>query len=809
MTTASNCFHCGEPLPENPPLAILGDEEKPVCCIGCKAVAELIHSSGLSNFYELREGASIKPADHLPTAASKEWLVFDRQEVQKEFVEQEADGDCEASLLIEGVHCAACSWLIKNSLAPLSGVDEVQVNPATTRASIRWDPNKINLSQLLHRIAQLGYRPHPGQTTQAEKIRLKEKRAAILRLGLAGMGMMQVMTFAISLYTGIFEGMDAHTRTYFRYVSLFLTTPVLFYSGLPFLQGAWRDIKNRHAGMDVPVAIALLLAYFSSVWVTLNQGEHVYFDSVVMFVFFLLVARQVELNVRHAAGSTADALSQLTPASAIRMIGEKQEIVGIQELSAGDIVLARDGDAIPADGKITQGSTWVDESLITGESKPQFKKPGDLLIAGSSVHGDSVNFQVEKTGKDTVLSTISRLLDKAQMQRPPVAKLADKVAGWFVLFILLLATIVGLTWWMIEPVRAFAITLSVLVVTCPCALSLATPVSLAAATSRMTKNGLLVANGEALESLPKLDCVVFDKTGTLTTGQLKLVNTYTTGDISEQQVIQLAALLEQKSSHPIALALQTYLKEALPVEVKSLPGKGLEASWQGHRYRIGRADFAFEHCPNPPEMPQSAVQGTIIALSREDQAMGWLEFQDEIREDTAQVLKYLKTQNIETIILSGDQEAAVKHVAAKLGISNYVSDQLPEDKLRYIETLQKAGRAVCMIGDGVNDAPVLAASNVSIAMGQGAAVAQSTSDLILMTQSLKPLTEGLKLARKTQSIIRQNLSWAISYNLTAIPLAAVGWIQPWMAALGMSFSSLFVVLNALRLSRAPNKLKAQ
>ncbi len=801
---SERCFHCGEPLPENPPQARLGQEQKPVCCIGCKAVAELIHANGLDAFYQLRKGENPRPADHLVQAAPEEWQVYDRPEVQQELVDRHDDRLCETSLLVEGVHCAACTWLIRQSVGRLPGVHEVEINPATSRATLRWDPSQARLSQLLHGIARLGYRPHPGKRSEGEQIRLREKRTALLRLGLAGMGMMQVMTYAISLYTGIFEGMDEGTRTFLRYVSMLITTPVLFYSGLPFLQGAYRDLKNRHLGMDVPVALALLMAYFASAWETLQNGPHVYFDSVVMFVFFLLVARQVEQNVRHKAGNTADALSALTPASALRIgPGGEEETVGIDELRPGDRVRVRDGEAMPADGVLVAGSTWVDESLITGESRPVWKDEGEAVIAGSTVKGDPVEISITRTGKDTVLSTIARLLDRAQSHVPPIARLTDRIAAVFVATILLLATATGIWWFIHDPANAFSITIAVLVVTCPCALSLATPVSLAASSAHMNRKGLLVANPEKLELMPQVHTLLFDKTGTLTTGRLELHQTLPEPGIQESQLLRLAALLEARSAHPIARAFDPWQNSEQPPEIRTLPGQGIEARWNGHRYRLGTARFAL--ADPKARWPQELDRGTRLCLSRDGRPLGWFVLRDQLREDTQTVLEGLKQQGLRLGLVSGDEREHVQAMAQRLNMDFWHAEMLPEQKLECVRILQQQGQRVCMVGDGVNDAPVLAGSDVSIAMGQGAALAQTRSDFILLAERLRPLDDGFAIARATRKIIRQNLSWAAGYNLTAIPLAASGWVEPWMAALGMSASSLVVVLNAWRITRVRGK----
>jgi len=556
MSPTPDCFHCGEPLTGREPWAVrIGDDDRPVCCPGCKAVAEFIRDTGLADYYEYRTAPGLRPEAAAP-GEDAQWLAFDQPALLDQIAGLAGEGRRECALLVEGVRCAACGWLIEKSLGRVPGVVEARVNPATARARLVWEPDRVPLSRLLGAISRLGYRPHPGGAASAE-VAEGERRRALRRLGVAGLGMMQVMMFAVALYAGAFQDMDPALASFLRLVSMAVATPVVLYSGFPFFEGAWRDLRARRPGMDVPVAIAIGGAWIASVAHVLAGEGEVYFDSVTMFVFFLSMGRFIEMGARHRAGDTRDSLARLLPSLARRRLasGGWEDVV-LRQLDPGDTVLVRHGDTVPADGRLTSDGGRFDESMLTGEARPVTRRAGDAAVAGSVNLGEPVELVVERTGGDMMVSTIARLLERAQAERPPVALAADRVARWFVTGVLLAAAGVYLFWLQAAPERAFEITLAVLVVTCPCALSLATPTAVTAATGFLARNGLLVTRGGALERLARADRAVFDKTGTLTRGRLHIEDVELLGRLSRQEALGIAAALEQVSEHPIARAFR-------------------------------------------------------------------------------------------------------------------------------------------------------------------------------------------------------------------------------------------------------------
>jgi Cu2+-exporting ATPase len=553
--------------------------------------------------------------------------------------------------------------------------------------------------------------------------------------------------------------------------------------------------------MDVPVSIAIGGAFLASVYATIVDGTDVYFDSVCMFTFFLLSSRYLEMGARHRAGQAAEALVKLLPATATRVEADGERVVAVADLVPGDLVLVRPGETVPADGVLVEGRSSVDESLLTGESLPRPKAAGEELIGGSVNVESPLRMQVERVGDDTMVSAIVRLLDRAQAEKPRLARVADRVAGWFVAALLLVATAVATWWSLYEPARAFAVTLSVLVVTCPCALSLATPTAVAAAVGALTRLGLLITRGHTLETLARATCVVFDKTGTLTLGMLRLVRTRMLGDLDEARALAIAAALERSSEHPVAKVLVAAAGERLEArDVESTPGFGIEGVIDGRRYRVGGPAYAAA-LAGVTEPDVAGDGATVIFLADERQLLAAFELRDTLRSDAAEAVAKLREQGLRPIILSGDAAAAVAKVAGELGIEDARAGLKPDDKLAVVRELQRNGERVVMVGDGVNDAPVLAGADISVAMGTGAQLAHATADMVMLSERLGALPQGVAGARRTLKVIKQNLTWALSYNLVALPLAAAGMVAPWMAAIGMSMSSLVVVFNALRLRR--------
>ena len=769
-----------------------------MCCPGCQAVARAIVDGGLTDFYRYRTEKSPQARELIPEQL-RELALYDREEIQKSFVQQQPGERREASLILEGIVCAACVWLNERHVKSLPGVIDFSVNYSTRRARVRWDNSRIRLSGILEAIRAIGYQAHPFDPGRQEEIHKRERRLALRRLAVAGLGMMQVMMLAVALYAGEASGMDAELRRFLRWVSLLLTVPVVAYSARPFFASAWRDLRRRRAGMDVPVSLAIALAFGASAWHTLVGRGEIYFDSVTMFTFFLLAGRFLEMGARHRAGEAAEALVKLLPASATRLVdatgGERgEERVPVGELRIGDRVRVRPGESVPADGRVLEGQSSVDESLLTGESRPVVRGPGDTLVGGTVNNESPLVMEVERLGEDTVLSAIVRLLDRAQSEKPSVARLADRIAGGFVLALLLLAIGVAAWWWQQDPAHAFAITLSVLVVTCPCALSLATPAAVTAATGALTRLGVLTTRGHALETLARASHMIFDKTGTLTEGRLTLSRVELLGGLERGQCLKLAAGLEAASEHPLARALLEAAGTADTLEeIQASPGQGIEARRAGRRYRIGTADYVCSLAG--VEVPPGADG---VLLGDEDGLLARFHFTDPLRPGARETIEALRKLGLQLELLSGDAPSAVETVAAELGIPARARC-LPADKLARIEQLQGEGAVVAMVGDGVNDAPVLARAQVSVAMGSGTQIAHASADMVLLSEQLQHLPRAVRGARRTLDIIRQNLAWALVYNVVAVPLAAAGQIAPWMAAIGMSASSLVVVLNALRL----------
>jgi Cu2+-exporting ATPase len=802
MTSETACFHCGEAVTTGRRyLVAFDDGDKPVCCPGCKAVAEFIRDAGLAGYYDFRTADAPRPEAPEPDAIRPEWLAYDRPQLQASLAVEVGNGRREILLLIEGVRCAACSWLIERAIGAMGGVDAIHVNPATARARLVWDPEQTQLSRVMDAVARLGYRPHPVTAAADSAVATRERRQALKRLAVAGLGMMQVMTYAVSMYAGAFQGMDEDIRAFLRLVSLVVATPVVLYSGFPFFAGAWRDIRAGRPGMDVPVALAIGAAYVASLYNGVRGSGEVYFDSVTMFVFFLSLGRFAEMAARHRAGSMSDALARFAPATALRLEGEPAEpvTVGVAELAVGDRLLVRSGDAFPADGRLCRGNTHVDEAMLTGESRPVPKSAGDRVIGGSINTGDPVVVLVERTGADTVLSHVGRLLERAQTTRPVIARTADVVARWFVVGVLVVAAVVAAIWSSVDPAAAFEVTLAVLVVTCPCALSLATPTALTAATSGLAGCGLLVSRSDVLESLARADRMVLDKTGTLTRGRVSLEEMRPLGLETTDGCLRVAAALERESEHPLAAALAS-AKAPVATSVSVARGQGIESEVDGDVYRIGTPHFVSAIAGPPPS--ETGDDNASVFLGTEGRWLAAFTFQDPLKPGLSDVLAGLADLGVDPEIVSGDTRGPVERVGARLGIDRLRWRQAPEDKLERIRELQRAGHRVIMVGDGVNDAPVLAGADVSVAMGAGAPLAQTSADMILLGESLAPLPDGIRTARKTLRVIRQNITWAVLYNLTALPLAAAGVLAPWMAAIGMSLSSLLVVLNSTRLGGA-------
>jgi Cu2+-exporting ATPase len=791
------CFHCALAVDRIDEFQVEIDGDlKPVCCPGCKAVAELIRDTGMSSYYAMREAP--RPGVGRPPDDATEWDVFNSADMLAAFADVNND-DAEVTIYVGGMYCAACSWLIESTLTRQAGILSAEVNPVTHRLRVRWQPEDVGLGGILAVLAQLGYEPQPMAPESAARPEVAEQRMALKRLLVASLGMMQAMMFAIGLYAGDYQGMEPDMQRFLRLVSFAVTTPIVFYSARPFFSAAWRGVVARRPGMDLPVAIAIGSAYSASVYSTFTNGDAVWYDSVAMFVFFLTLGRFIEMRARHRSIDRSAALSTLLPNTVTRVDDDSPTVIPVSQLLAGNRVLVRPGEPVPADGVLIEGATTVDESLISGEATPQRKSVGSAVIAGTINLDGVIQMRVDKTGSDTTLGTISRLSERARYARPAFVQLADRIAAHIVVALLAIASLVAAFWYVTDPDRAFVVTLSVLVVTCPCALALATPAAFAAAATRLTELRLLVTNGTAIEVLSKASTIIFDKTGTLTCGAPTIVaSNVIDQSFDAAQCLAIATALESVSTHPIAQAFSVSDTTFTVTDQRVAIGEGVSGTIDDCRWRLGTEKFATGGTGNEVPTDDSI---TRIFLSSAGHLVASFDLRDELRPQSKNVLRQLRDLGLSVGLASGDAEAPVRQVATELGISDYHFACAPQEKLAIIQAAQQAGETVVMVGDGINDAPVLAGADASIAMAEGALLAQTNADIIMLGGSLEPLVTAVRTAKQTMRIVRQNLIWAIVYNAVALPAAAAGFVPPWAAAIGMSASSLIVVLNALRLSR--------
>lgn len=800
MTVLPNCWHCGESVPVTESLhADVAGAARIFCCHGCLSAAQWIQQLGLADYYRLRTAPARKPAalnDEL--RANHAWT---RGSAGSHVVRDAGNGQFEIMLLIDGIRCSACVWLIERALGASPGVLSVLVNAASRRARILWDGSLISLPQILDLLSRSGYRGVPLDAQALDDVRRKESRDALKRLLVAAFGAMQAMMFAAVLYVGKLDAAEASTRELFRWLGFLAATPVVLYSARPFFTGAMRSLQARQLGMDVPVALAIAMIYVASLYQAIHDTGHVYFDSVAMFVLFLLAGRYMEMRARHHAGDVTDALARLTPPFADRLrLDGTIERIAVHELRIGDTVLVPEGGIVPVDGALLSAACRVDEALLTGESSPQLRSRGATLLSGSTLIDGPVQLEVQRIGSDTTIASIAMLVGRAQAQRPRLAQLGERAAARFVMRVLSLTVLTVAVWSYIDPSRAFAAALAVLVVSCPCAFALAVPAAITRALSVLAQRGILIVKPDAIEAIATATHVVFDKTGTLTDSCLSLSDVITTRE-TRQSALQLAVSLARESRHPTARAIVAACGDIAmdpdqhATDVVAIPGFGLRAMVAGREVRLGRVDFALGSAgvlPSDDAVVLADDRGTIATFH----------FSERLRPDAPAAIDGLRAQGLQIAIASGDAYARVAHIAAELHIKAWRARLLPADKLAWIKTLQDHGGRVIVVGDGVNDAAVIAGADVGIAQAGSADIAQACSDVVLVGGKLGELPFMRCIAQQTLAILRQNHRWTMIYNFTAVPLAAAGLVHPWIAALGMSLSSVGVVLNALRIGRS-------
>jgi Cu2+-exporting ATPase len=803
------CFHCGLPVPANAQFPIrTATRAQPACCAGCQAVAQTIIDAGLGEYYRYRE-ASGQPADSLPSQLLDQIALYDSDSLQRAFVHIGPNDIREATLLLEGMTCTACAWLIEHHLKRLPGLQSVDIHYSSHRALVSWNNLQTPLSTILQSICAIGYRAHPYDRARQDALRQQERKQAINRLWVAGLSMMQVMMYAVPVYLAGSGEIEPRFLWMLHWASCLLTLPVMLYSAQPFYQGAWRDLKHRRVGMDTPVALGILTAFGASTWALWQHNPRgIYFDSVSMFVFLLLGGRFLEGMARRKAGEAQESLVKLVPAFAHRLAdwpaSRQTEEVAVSTLCTEMTLLIRPGETIPADAEVLGGISSVNESWLTGESRPVCKQAGDDILAGSVNLESELVARIVHSGTETRLAAITRLLDHALGHKPRVAVLADRFASLFVAFLLLAAVGSFLVWRVLDPDRALWIMVSVLVVSCPCALSLATPAALTAAGGHLAQRGILVTRADVLEVLPLTTDVVFDKTGTLTDGAMHLgamrVTDAQAGTAAA--LLAIAQTLESGSAHPLAQAIlrASPMNPLSAEDVRAQPGRGVEGYIDGECWRLGRLDFVCAPCTAlPADAASWQTQSTVVSLANSSGLVAQFALTDAPRAEAADTIAQLQSQGLRVHLLSGDHPAVVAELSKALRCDEWRAQSSPQDKLDYVARLQQQGRHVLTIGDGINDAPVLAASNASIAMGAGTDVARASGDMVLIDNNLSRIPAALRIARKTRRVIRQNLWWAAVYNIAALPLAISGHVTPALASIGMALSSVLVVSNALRL----------
>jgi Cu2+-exporting ATPase len=735
----------------------------------------------------------------------QEWLRFSQPHKSSA---NPASEDCwDSHVVIQGMHCAACAFTIEEALLAVPGVKSVEVNAATHRAKVVWSAQRVKPSAWMAAIAKAGYGALPAADSSLRQARYEEGRRALWRWLVAGFCMMQVMMYAYPAYVAGEGDITPDMIDLLRWASWVLTLPVVFFACGPFFSNALRDLRSQSVSMDLPVALGMLITFLLSSAATFEPhglfGGEVYYDSFTMFVFFLLTGRWLELRLRDRTAGALEALMNRLPDSVERLNDEgNYERVAVRRVLVGDLIRITPSESFPADGMIVEGQTLADEALLTGESRPQSRGVGDRVVAGSHNLSGIVIVRVEQVGEGTQFSQIVSLMENASLQKPRLAQLADRIAKPFLIGVLLLAALSAVWWWPTNPSHALMVAVAVLVVTCPCALSLATPAAMLAAAGNLARHGVMGRHLQALEALAEVDTVIFDKTGTLTQDGQRVTQTWTAEGITPETALSLAALLARHSLHPLSRAI-VQEQEAMSVpcdvdvqEIHEVVGQGLEGQWQG-RLRLGSALFC---APKNKGIPYGATLGQVHLCTENEWLASW-QLSEDVRADAVQTVQALKKLGVNVWLLSGDRAESAAQVAQQVGITQAWGACTPQDKLMHLQAAQAQGAKVAMVGDGLNDGPVLAGAHVSMAFGNAVPLAQSKSDLVLMGGSLMVVAQSVKLARQTLRVVKQNLVWAAAYNALCVPLAVMGWLPAWLAGLGMAMSSLWVVLNALRLTK--------
>ncbi len=811
---AGGCFHCGLPIPLEAAFhARLDDAERDFCCFGCQSVCSAIYEAGLQGYYQRTpEGVLLAPPPELP----KDIEIYDFDEVQQEFTTSSGDIR-DIHLLVEGIHCAACVWLIERGLQRTPGVQSADVNLAAKRLHLRWDNSRSKLSDLIRALAKIGYAAVPYDPESAEGVIQKSNRAMLYRLFFAGFAMMNMLWISIALYSGADHD---EFRQFFHWVGLALATPTLLYSGYPFYRGALGGLRGGHLTMDMPIAIGLSVTYAYSLYVTVTHSTigEVYFDTVTNLIFVILIGRYLEGMFRHQAVSATKRLMELQPRVAIVMRDGEEQMTPIRGVKLGDRVLIKPGYKVPVDGVVLEGRSAVDEAMLSGESVPVSKTAGSQVFAGTANTNGALLVEVRAQLQDTTLSRIIRLVEEAQSSKAPIQRLADAIVPWFVLVTLICATITFFIWNSHDFEIALMAATSVLIITCPCALGMATPMSIAVASGLGAKHGILVKNGLVLETLSKVTHFVFDKTGTLTEGKMSVAQVQVAAGCNERELLQFAAAVERYSEHSVAKAIveETELRQLMFRDLGSdgfqaTAGLGVEARVAGHPVLLGSAEWLIRHGieldaelqTRAHELETQAM--SCVYMAREGKHVAIIALADKLRGDAQQMISELRAAGITLTLLTGDRRPVAEAVARQLGGMEVIAEVLPQDKDQVIRRLQQSGAVVAMVGDGINDAPALIRADVGIALGSGTDVSVESADIVLMYNELDKVRQATQLSRRTLLTIKQNIGLSFVYNAIMVPLAMMARVNPLVAAISMPISSLIVIGNAARIRTLFNR----
>ena len=808
----SRCFHCGLPVTEERPPRVAPD--RAFCCQGCKAVYQAIVDAGHEDYYRHRDEAGPRlQAEQLEERLARLGL-YDNPEIQQAFVREQGHFK-EAWLILEEIRCAACVWLNEQTLRQLDGVLDVEMDYAAQQVRVSWDPDKIRLSEILAAISHIGYIAYPFDPRHRQALNQELQQRSLKRILFAAILGMMILQTAIGGYFLGDAGEQGQLPLWIRisrWTSLLVTGVILAYPGQLFFRNAWRDLKNRSPGMDVPIALGLSAAWLGSLWATVTGRGEVYYESITMFVLFILLARHFELRGRIAATALLDRLARIVPAQARRIEDGVWREVSVLELKPGDRVGISPGETVPVDGRLLSAVGRFDESLLTGEVQPVPHRQGDSIVGGSINLDQPVEIEVVTRSADSALSRIQQLTRQSVTHKPHYTELAERIAGRFVIIILLVAALTAVINALFDPQHALSRAIAVLIVTCPCALALASPLALSFCAAGLARLHVLPVRMSAIEAWKHIDTLVFDKTGTLTQGTPQLCQVLSLGDCGEQACRRMAASLERGATHPVARAVLAGLDPAsLPqaTDLVNHSGQGIEGRVDKRLWFLGSEAFVTSQVgeqrfrarlqPHLDGLQRWRAEGaSVVYLASSDGLEALFVLSDPLREGArAFVRRYGRGRR--TVILSGDHTDSVEAIGRALGVDEAHGGCSPEKKLDWIRRQQRRGHQVLMMGDGINDAPVLAAANISLSFSDATDLARSHCDFLVMRKDFLSLIDAFPWMEKARAIVVQNLGWAVLYNVIAVPAAALGWVTPWMAAIGMSLSSFVVLLNSFRL----------